>query len=197
MTLTLDNTVGRLPRVVLGRRQWHQRLVDQLVPVGSKVLANTVTSAVSASQVKVTNGGPGTTRPGRVVGDPLRSQSEGVARPRLRAGHGWFSIYAGTEHRGRGAVMEGLMLFCDWVFLNTPLRWIYAHSFEHNVAAFASGFRRGESLHLGVLRERVLVDGKLTDVHVIGMERERWLATPVRHRLQALAAPPGARGLTS
>jgi RimJ/RimL family protein N-acetyltransferase len=106
----------------------------------------------------------------------------------LRAGHGWFSIYAGTEHRGRGAVMEGLMLFCDWVFLNTPLRWIYAHSFEHNIGAFASGFRRGESLHLGVLRERVVVDGQLTDVHVIGMERERWLATPVRHRLQALAA---------
>ena len=106
----------------------------------------------------------------------------------LRAGHGWFSIYAGTEHRGRGAVMEGLMLFCDWVFLNTPLRWIYAHSFENNVGAFASGFRRGESLHLGVLRERVLVGDKLMDVHVIGMERERWLATPVRHRLQALAA---------
>lgn len=106
----------------------------------------------------------------------------------LRAGHGWFSIYAGAEHRGRGAVMEGLMLFCDWVFLNTPLRWIYAHSFEHNIGAFASGFRRGESVNLGVLRERVLVGDKLTDVHVIGMERERWLATPIRHRLHALAA---------
>jgi RimJ/RimL family protein N-acetyltransferase len=106
----------------------------------------------------------------------------------LRAGHGWFSIYAGVEHRGRGAVMEGLMLFCDWVFLNTPLRWIYAHSFEDNVGAFESGFRRGESLHLGVLRERVLVGDQLTDVHVIGMERERWLATPIRHRLRALAA---------
>jgi hypothetical protein len=77
----------------------------------------------------------------------------------LRAGHGWLSIYAGAEHRGRGAVMEGLMPLRDWVFLNTPLRWIYAPSFEHNVDAFASGFRRGESLHLGVLRERVLVDG--------------------------------------
>jgi RimJ/RimL family protein N-acetyltransferase len=103
-----------------------------------------------------------------------------------RAGHGWFSLYAGPQHRGRGTVMEGLMLFCDWVFGNTSLRWIYAHSFERNLDQFKSGIRRGEAHHLGTLRQRVVVDGSPTDVHVIGIERNNWLESPLRTRLHRL-----------
>lgn len=103
-----------------------------------------------------------------------------------RAGHGWFSLYAGPATRGRGTVMEGLMLFCDWVFGAYDLRWIYAHAFEHNLPQFASGIRRGEARHLGTLRERVEVDGELTDVHVIGIDREGWLGSPLRARLHRL-----------
>ena len=106
----------------------------------------------------------------------------------LRAGHGWFSLYSGPEHRGSGLVMEGLMAFCEWAFGNWPIRWLYAHSFEHNVHAFESGLRRGEAVRLGVLRERMVVAGELTDVHVIGIEREHWLASPLRRRFNTLRA---------
>ena len=105
-----------------------------------------------------------------------------------RAGHGWFSLYAGPEHRGRGTVMEGLMLFCDWVFGNTSLRWIYAHAFEQNVGQFRSGIRRGEAHHLGALRERVMVDGEPTDVHVIGISRDGWNGSALQQRLHRLQA---------
>lgn len=106
----------------------------------------------------------------------------------LRAGHGWFSLYSGPEHRGSGLVMEGLMAFCEWAFGDWPIRWLYAHSFEHNVHAFESGLRRGEAVRLGVLRERMLVGDELTDVHVIGIEREGWLASPLRRRFNTLRA---------
>ena len=105
-----------------------------------------------------------------------------------RANHGWFALYAGPEHRGRGTVMEGLMLFCDWVFGNTSLRWIYAHSFDSNFGQFKSGIRRGEAHHLGTLRNRVVVDGVTSDVHVIGIERNGWLDSPLRARLHRLQA---------
>ena len=105
-----------------------------------------------------------------------------------RAPHGWFSIYASPEHRGKGTIMEGLMLFCEWAFGNWPFRWLYAHSFAHNVEQFSSGFRRGEAVVLGVMRERVIVEGELTDVSVIGIERENWLASPLRRRHLALRA---------
>jgi len=106
----------------------------------------------------------------------------------LRAGHGWFSLYAGPEHRGAGAVMEGLMAFCEWVFANWPIRWLYAHSFAQNVAAFESGMRRGEAVRLGVLRERMLVGDVPTDVHVIGIARDSWMPSPLRRRFNLLRA---------
>ena len=106
----------------------------------------------------------------------------------LRAGNASFSLYSGPEHRGSGLVMEGLMAFCEWAFGNWPVRWLYAHSFEHNVGAFESGLRRGEAVRLGVLRERMVVAGELTDVHVIGIEREAWLASPLRRRFNQLRA---------
>jgi RimJ/RimL family protein N-acetyltransferase len=111
-----------------------------------------------------------------------------------RANHGFFSLYAGPPARGRGTVMEGLMLFCDWVFGDYDLRWIYAHAFEHNLPQFASGLRRGEARHLGTLRSRVVVQGVPTDVHVIGIERESWLSSPLRARLHRLQGrtPPSA-----
>jgi hypothetical protein len=84
--------------------------------------------------------------------------------------------------------MEGLMAFCEWAFGNWPIRWLYAHSFEHNVGAFESGLRRGEAVRLGVLRERMVVCGELTDVHVIGIERDAWLASPLRRRFNQLRA---------
>ena len=39
-----------------------------------------------------------------------------------------------------------------------------------------------------MLRERMLVDGELTDVHVIGIERDAWLASPLRRRFNQLRA---------
>ena len=81
----------------------------------------------------------------------------------LRAGHAWFSLYSGPAHRGSGLVMEGLMAFCEWVFANWPLRWIYAHSLEQNVHAFDSGIRRGHAVHLGTMHERVVIDGAPSD----------------------------------
>lgn len=104
----------------------------------------------------------------------------------LRAGHGWFSLYAGPQHRGSGLVMEGLMAFCEWVFDNWPLRWIYAHSLEQNVHAFDSGFRRGHAVHLGTLRERVIIDGIPSDVHAIGISRASWHGSALRQRFNVL-----------
>ena len=104
----------------------------------------------------------------------------------LRAGHGWVSLYSGPEHRGSGLVMEGGLAFTEWAFNEWPIRWLYAHSFEHNVHSFESGIRRGSAVRLGVLRERMLVDGEFTDVHVIGIERERWFASTVRRRFNTL-----------
>ncbi len=106
----------------------------------------------------------------------------------LRAGNGWFSLYSGPEHRGSGLVMEGLMAYCEWAFGNWPIRWLYAHSFAHNVKNFEHGMRNGRAVRLGVLRERILVDGEPTDVHVIGIERENWLASPLRRRFNLLRA---------
>lgn len=104
----------------------------------------------------------------------------------LRAGHGWFSLYAAPESRGAGFVMEGLMAFCESVFAEWPLRWIYAHSLEQNVAAFESGIRRGDAVRLGVLRERMIIDGQPSDVHVIGISRESWMKSRLRARFNSL-----------
>lgn len=119
-------------------------------------------------------------RTGEVIGYLQLHETE------LRAGHGWFSLYSGPAHRGSGLVMEGLMAFCEWVFANWPLRWIYAHSLEQNVHAFDSGIRRGHAVHLGTMHERVVIDDVPSDVHVIGISRESWLASPLRARFNVL-----------
>ena len=103
-----------------------------------------------------------------------------------RAGNAWFSLYSGPEHRGSGLVMEGLMAYCEWAFGNWPIRWLYAHSFAQNVTEFEHGMRRGEAVRLGVLRERVLIEDQPTDVHVIGISRENWMASPLRRRFNLL-----------
>lgn len=110
-----------------------------------------------------------------------------------RAGHGWFSVYADPEYRGRGTVMEGWLLFFDWVFANTELRWIYAHVFAHNWPQFDSSVCKGHARHLGTHRDRVSVRGELADVHVIGTSREMWESDPVRarlHRKRSSASDP-------
>lgn len=104
-----------------------------------------------------------------------------------RAPHGWFSLYAGPEHRGSGSVLEGFMLFTEWVFANFAFPWLYAHAFAHNLDQFSSAFRRGVAV-LGVLQERVVVDGELTDVTVLGVERSEWFAAPTRQRMLRLQA---------
>lgn len=109
----------------------------------------------------------------------------------LRAGHGWFSLYAAHESRGAGFVMEGLMAFCECVFNEWPLRWIYAHSLEQNVGAFESGIRRGDAVRLGVLEERMIIDGRPSDVHVIGISRESWMTGELRARFNRLRARVG------
>ena len=104
----------------------------------------------------------------------------------LRAQHGWFSIYSRADSRGSGFVMEGLMAFCEAVFREWPLRWIYAHSLEQNVHAFESGIRRGDAVRLGVLEERMVIDGHFSDVHVIGISRESWTTSSLRQRFNRL-----------
>jgi len=104
----------------------------------------------------------------------------------LRAGHGWFSLYASRDTRGAGFVMEGLMAFCECVFNEWPLRWIYAHSLEQNVGAFESGIRRGDAVRLGILEKRMIVDGEPSDVHVIGISRESWMTSELRARFNRL-----------
>lgn len=104
----------------------------------------------------------------------------------LRAQNGWFSLYASPSTRGTGFVMEGLMAFCEIVFKEWPLRWIYAHSLEQNVSAFESGIRRGDAVRLGVLHNRMIVEGVPSDVHVIGISRESWLNSDLRARFNSL-----------
>ena len=104
----------------------------------------------------------------------------------LRAQHGWFSLYSRAENRGTGFVMEGLMAFCEAVFSEWPLRWIYAHSLEQNVHAFESGILRGDAVRLGVLEERMVIDGHFSDVHVIGISRESWTTSSLRKRFNRL-----------
>ncbi|MEI8238409.1 MAG: GNAT family N-acetyltransferase [Actinomycetota bacterium] len=104
----------------------------------------------------------------------------------LRAGHAYFSIYSGPDHRGSGLVMEGTMAFCEWAFTNWPIRWLYAHCFPQNLRNFESSIRRGETVHLGTLHERMCIDGEFTDVHVVGMERDTWLGGETSRRFNAL-----------
>ena len=104
----------------------------------------------------------------------------------LRAQHGWFSIYSRADSRGSGFVMEGLMAFCEAVFNEWPLRWIYAHSLEQNVHSFESGIRRGDAVRLGILQDRMVIDGVLSDVHVIGISRESWMSSKLRERFNRL-----------
>lgn len=100
-----------------------------------------------------------------------------------RAGHSFFSIYAAADFRGRGLVMEGTLLFGDWVFGNTSIRWLYAHVFDTNLAQFRSAISRGVLEHLGTYRNRVEVAGTPMDVHMLGTSRESWDTCEVRHRL--------------
>ncbi len=111
----------------------------------------------------------------------------------LRAGHGWMSLYAAPANRTTGTLMEGLMLFTDWIFANTPIRWMYAHAFEMNLSQFASGPRHGLSRHVGTLRERVEVDGVPTDVHVVAISRDGWLNSASRERFHRLQRRRGDR----
>lgn len=115
----------------------------------------------------------------------------------LRAGHGWMSLYAAPDYRGRGTGIEALFLFADWVFANTQLRWMYAHAYEMNFGPFKSGERFGVSQHVGSLRERVEVDGQLTDVHVVAIGREQWFASSSRARLHRLQARLEAKDTAS
>jgi len=98
------------------------------------------------------------------------------------------SLYASPESRGAGFVMEGLMAFCESVFAEWPLRWIYAHSLAQNVGAFESGIRRGDAVRLGILEKRMMIDGEPSDVHVIGISRESWMNSKLRERFNALRA---------
>lgn len=84
--------------------------------------------------------------------------------------------------------MEGLMAFCESVFAEWPLRWIYAHSLAQNVGAFESGIRRGDAVRLGILEKRMMIDGEPSDVHVIGISRESWMNSKLRERFNALRA---------
>ena len=102
-----------------------------------------------------------------------------------RAEIGWFSVYAGPGHRGRGLVMEGCMVFLEWAFAAWPVRWLNAHCLEANFGTFASTIRRGECHLLGTMRGRALLDGEPHDVHVVGFERELWATTAVRRRAVA------------
>ena len=100
-----------------------------------------------------------------------------------RAGHGWFSVYSAPDKRSTGLAMEGYVLFVDWVFANTPLRWIYAYVFSHNWQSFDSSVRKGHILHVGSMKERLRVDGELTDVHVLAASRELFEKWPLRIRM--------------
>jgi len=106
----------------------------------------------------------------------------------LRAQHGWFSIYAAPDARSSGVLMEGLLAFGEIVFNEWPLRWIYAHSLEQNVVHFESGIRRGHARRLGVLEKRMIINGRPSDVHVIGISRESWMNSRLRTRFNSLRA---------
>ncbi|MGA0036378.1 MAG: GNAT family N-acetyltransferase [Ilumatobacteraceae bacterium] len=97
-----------------------------------------------------------------------------------RAGHGWFSVYSAPDKRSTGLAMEGYVLFVDWVFANTPLRWIYAYVFSHNWPSFDSSVRKGHILHVGTMKERLAVDGELTDVHVLAASQQMFEKWPLR-----------------
>ena len=71
-----------------------------------------------------------------------------------RASHGWFSVYSAPDKRSTGLAMEGYVLFVDWVFANI--------------------------LHVGSMKERLKVDGELTDVHVLAASRELFEKWPLR-----------------
>lgn len=100
-----------------------------------------------------------------------------------RAGHGWFSVYSAPDERRNGLVMEGLILFFDWVFANHDLRWLYAHVFAHNYHLFDSSIRKGHIQHLGTLKDRVRVAGVPTDVHVLGGSRQVFADWPLRQMM--------------
>lgn len=109
-----------------------------------------------------------------------------------RAGSGWFDVHGVAEHQGGGRIAEGCLCHLEWAFAQWDLRWLYAHVLEPNWPAFASIVRHlAPEVHLGILRERVIHAGAPCDVHVLGISRGVWLASPARRRLMRRLDDPG------
>jgi len=74
---------------------------------------------------------------------------------------------------GRGWPMEGLQLFCDYVFRVWALRKIYAEALEFNYAQFASWSERVFTVE-GLLRDHEFYDGRYWDLYIFSTTREAW-----------------------
>lgn len=91
----------------------------------------------------------------------------------------WFSVIVSSAIRHTGLGFEATGLFLRRAFLRWPINRLLAHSLDANFTQMKSLIERPDRgyFRYGTLRGRVLVGGTPMDVHVIGIEREPWMAT--------------------
>jgi RimJ/RimL family protein N-acetyltransferase len=94
--------------------------------------------------------------------------------PDLRNGTASIAVHAVPEVRGTGRALLGLSSFVDYLFATFPLRKLYAEVLADNMGPFAraSGVYEIE----GIFRAHEYVDGRYSDLHVLAVHRERWIA---------------------
>jgi RimJ/RimL family protein N-acetyltransferase len=88
----------------------------------------------------------------------------------------------------RRCVLEGMLLFVDYVFACWPLRKLYAEAIEFNLEQFASGSGRSFRTEARLV-ERTFYAGRFWDVLIIAVDRASWskYAAPL---LPAIVAEP-------
>ena len=91
----------------------------------------------------------------------------------------WFSVIIEASLRGSGLGFEATGLFLRRTFNRWPVDRLLAHSLAPNFEQMGSLLRRSDRGYenYGTMQGRVILDGEPCDVHVIGIVRDRWMAT--------------------
>lgn len=91
----------------------------------------------------------------------------------FRSGHAYFAIVAHPRASGTGLVIEGTVLFVDYLFDVFPFRKLYAEVLSVNLPAFASAVGR-YLVEEGRLREHERYGEGYCDLHTFAVYRDHW-----------------------
>ena len=96
-------------------------------------------------------------------------------------GTGYFAAVARPEYHDTGLLVEGTVLFLDYVFATLDLRKLYFEVLAENLPAFQSAVGR-YLIEEGRLAGHERIGCHYTDLHIFALYRDRWATDGERLR---------------